>query len=199
MLSGQHETSNLRRTNDGGATWTELGSVPASAGFATYPLVLNATTFLLGTHGGTKSGILRSTDAGATWTQVFTGNMNSAPLVTNGAIYWLVDSGAVLKSTDQGVSWAVVRASGLVSPVSNNMIALLPDGRLATLGRYLLVSADQGVTWTTLGPPFPYVPNGFAYSPFRNAFYIWRWDCDYSTTNAIKENSILKLSLKPAG
>jgi len=37
-----------------------------------------------------------------------------------------------------------------------------------------------------LGDPLPFTANGVTYSAFRNAFYVWQWDCkDVVLPNAI--------------
>jgi hypothetical protein len=56
----------------------------------------------------------------------------------------------------------------------------------------VLVSADRGVTWRSVGPALPIQPNGFAYSRFRNAFYIWYFTCD-SGPNPVPANAIQRL------
>jgi hypothetical protein len=50
----------------------------------------------------------------------------------------------------------------------------------------LIISADQGASWEPLADPLPFTPNGVTYSAFRNAFYVWQWDCeDVVLPNAI--------------
>ena len=77
----------------------------------------------------------------------------------------------------------------------------MPDGRLATLGdRQVLVSADGGESWRPVGPayPFPFVPTGLLFAPARNAFYIWRNDCDRFSDNAVGLDAIQMFSFVPA-
>ncbi len=62
-------------------------------------------------------------------------------------------------------------------------------------GSSVIVSSDEGATWTPVGQPYPpdYIPTGLDYSPFRKAFYIWRFDCDFTTDNPIQPDSILRM------
>jgi hypothetical protein len=41
----------------------------------------------------------------------------------------------------------------------------------------------------------PYMPTGLTFSVFRNAFYVWRFDCDRGGENPIRADSILRLDL----
>ena len=43
----------------------------------------------------------------------------------------------------------------------------------------------------------PINPLGMIYSPFRKAFYIWHFDCDFSTTDPVQPNSIMRLDFDP--
>jgi hypothetical protein len=185
LLSGKHERSNLYRSGDGGATWVDLSStLPTGIGFTTSPLVVNANLFLLGTKGVPTSGIFRSTSAGATWSKVYPGGVAGPALVakSDGAIYWLLDNGnGVIKSTDQWLTWHTVVGPGQISQSSASLIEL-PNGRLATFGSSILVSADHGVTWQPFGPTLPYSPTGIVYAPSRKAFYAWRFDCNSGGT-----------------
>lgn len=50
----------------------------------------------------------------------------------------------------------------------------------------LMMSADHATTWQPVGDALPFKPNGVTYSAFRNAFYVWQWDCkDVVLPNAI--------------
>ena len=52
----------------------------------------------------------------------------------------------------------------------------------------LMASADHGATWTPIGDPLPFKVNGVTYSAFRNAFFVWQWDC----MNAVLPNAIMR-------
>ena len=60
----------------------------------------------------------------------------------------------------------------------------LPDGRIVTVGATTLIaSSDQGANWEPLLDPLPFTPFGVSYSPYRNAFYVWQWDCGMAVMN----------------
>jgi photosystem II stability/assembly factor-like uncharacterized protein len=184
LLAGPHEASQkLYLSTDGGQNWDDWGSrLPAGTGFCTEALVLDAQTFLVGCGGwgGGTLGIQRSVNGGSDWVTVYDKAVSDHGLyASDGAIYWAGMSGGLVKSTDKGLTWASVADGATaiaIHPVE------LPSGKIATVSATdIMVSADKGATWqpVTQGflPYMPNKPNGIAYSRFRKAFYIWRWDC----------------------
>jgi hypothetical protein len=181
LLAGSHEQARkLFRSTDGGATWQDIGmKLPAASGFCTTSLILNSTTMLVGCGGwyGGDPGIYRSTDGGESFQPVSSVGVAGQPLLaSDGTIYWGGhQAGGLYKSTDQGMSFMPVRAPNearSVEPIE------LPDGRIVTVGpSTLIASSNQGATWEPLLDPLPFTPFGVSYSPYRNAFYIWQWDC----------------------
>jgi photosystem II stability/assembly factor-like uncharacterized protein len=196
LLAGPHEqTQRVHKSTNGGTNWSNAGAtIPAGTKFSTEPLVINAQTYLVNSQGyisGTQ-GIYRTINGGASWTQVSTGGAVLPPLVTaNGTIYWNA-GGSLLKSTNQGETWTSV-GNGLhqVRPIQ------LPDGRLASFSNNsIVISANEGVTWTPITPGLPYNnAAGLVYSPQRQAFFVWRWDCG----NVVPANGIQMLSYPVAG
>lgn len=150
-------------------------------GFASEPLVVSASVYLLGTYSwqpNAQSGVFRTTDGGASWQQVEKGAVGGPPLVaSDGSIYWPLQYGAgLVRSTDAGATWTLVTGGGVLA--SSNVVEL-PGGLLASVGRtHLIVTDDGGTTWRGLGPSLP--TNGAAgltYSAQRGSIYIWQWDC----------------------
>ncbi len=185
MLSGGHEQGvaggqGLFLCKDGSGTFADImPQLPAGLGFCTSTLVLDPNDMLVGcanSYKGETPGIVRSADAGATWKVVSTQGGSGQPLLAKeGTIYWAVAGGGMLKSTDQGLTFMQVAdksKTGGIAPFE------LPDGRIVSLGGMsVVVSADKGVTWTSVTKPIPFAPNGLSYSAFRRAFYASHFDC----------------------
>jgi hypothetical protein len=195
LLTGVHEQSGLYRSTDGGETWDDLSSsLDEGIGFTTAPHIIDDDTFLLGTNNGSESGVYRTADGGLTWTRVFDAPIVGRPVVSeDGVITWLLDrGGGTIRSDDDGRTWATTSAGGAIATTATNL-AELPDDVLVTIGsQNLVASEDGGLTWTAVGPALPYVPNGVTYAPLRDAYYIWRSDCSFTTDNPIAPDSIMR-------
>ncbi len=197
LLAGAHESRSVFRSTDGGQSWEDISAgLPAGSGFSSAPLVIDASTYVLGTLKGQKAGIFRTTDGGTTWTRVFDEGVGSAPLVSSvdGTIYFIPDGGGLVASHDQGETWERITSSSRLPASTWPVLIELPDGRLAsTRSDGLILSADGGVTWEFTAP-LPYEPAGLAYAPLRKTFYIWKFDCSFTTDNAIPADAIMQLS-----
>jgi hypothetical protein len=198
LLSGTHEAPDVKRSANSGQSWTSIAAgLPAGIGSASFPLALDAQTYLLGTKNSDGAGVFRTTDAGATWTKVHDGAMAGPPLVatSDGKIYWLLRTGALISSGDKGATWTDAGTSFASAGGDTGYLLELPDGRLATLGATnIVVSSDHGASWRTVGPGLPYKPAGLAYSPFRQTFYIWQSDCDAAAAdNPVPAGAIMRL------
>ena len=176
LLAGAHETKRkLFHSSDGGKTWTDIGmNLPDGSHFSSAPLVLDAQHFLLGACGwgdGT-CGVYASSDGGKTWSSTTTEGPGGRPLWTaNGHLLWSGVWDGMLISDDVGKRWKKVGGAKL-APVE------LPDGRAVAIGSdHLVISSDHGATWSNIGQPLPYAPNGVTYSAAAKTFYIWRNDC----------------------
>jgi hypothetical protein len=159
-------------------------------------MVINRSTYVLGTYSGSQAGIYRTTDGGVTWTLAQAGSIVGRPLVTaDGRIYWLLNTSDLYVSSDQGVSWTLV--SGRT--VTTSAPVELPGGRLGAIagGGRLATSSDGGATWESVGPVMPIKPNGLAYSAARNAFYIWWWDCNFTPPDPVPADAVQRLDLAP--
>jgi hypothetical protein len=202
MLAGGHEQRALYRSVDGGTTWFDISaSLPPGIGFTSYPVAIDSLNHVLGTFRGDNPGIFRSADGGLTWTTVHEGGISGPPLVAGDTIYWLRSGGAgIVVSHDAGKTFQP--AAGRIGGNPKSLI-MLDESRLVTVGEgSLLLSADEGATWTPFGPPLPYQPWGVTYSAERGAFYIWVFTCDFSGAgNPVQPGQILRYEAvaDPAG
>lgn len=193
MISASHEILQFKRSTDGGRTWSDItGDIPRDAGLARAVALLGPTTYLAGTFRGTATGIFRTTDGGASWTRTFTGTVAGPPLVrADGSIWWVLEGSAgVARSIDGGLTWEPAVRSGILSPVATTLVEL-PDGRLASYSRTVVVS-DDGKRWKSVSGSLPFIPAGMTYSPARKAFILWRADCG-DTGIPVAAGSIMQL------
>ncbi len=201
MIATGHEASRkIWKSTNGGASFVEIGSgFPAGTKFTSSCYVIDARTYLVACTGWGQGqgGIWRTADAGTNWTQVCEQmpNMGAPVLRTaKGLFFWgTANGGRLLKGTADGTTWTAVPAPGAkaISPIE------LPGGRIATLGANgILVSADDGATWKTVGerlslPSAYHVLGGLIYSPAGGAFYAWLWDCG----NVVRPDAIWRCDL----
>ena len=200
LVAGVHEQPRVFSSSDGGQTWSERSAgLPPDVGFASFPHVIDATTFLLGTRTGLGSGVFRSTDGGVSWAKVYPAGVSGAPAIApSGRIYWLRDDGGgVIWSDDNGATWSEHLGRGPVGS-GRGSVLVLPDGRLATFGGFnVLLSDDEGTSWRNFGPTLPFAPNGMTFSAQRQAFYVWHFYCDAAQpNNPVNPQSIMRLDLE---
>ena len=122
------------RSTDGGQSWQDISAgLPPNIGFASFPHVIDAQTFLVGTKSGRDSGVFRTADGGATWSRVFAGGVAGPPLLasSDGNLYWLLEQGgALIVSSDAGGTWTEIKSWGPNGGPAGSLTEL-PDGRLA--------------------------------------------------------------------
>ncbi|MCG2767059.1 MAG: hypothetical protein L6435_01580 [Anaerolineae bacterium] len=154
----------LYRTDDSGATWTEVFSYTAEGAYPTVNAVLihptTPSTWLL-SHDGEVNGewgsyIWYSPDDGVTWTEVYS-ITNDYPdsLVASAdptVVYASTWNGNFHRSTDGGETWEAVITDGS----AGRGLVLEPNDTLYTYiytssGSEVRVSTDGGDTWETAG------------------------------------------------
>jgi photosystem II stability/assembly factor-like uncharacterized protein len=202
MLAGGHEIAQtLYKSTDGGMTWTSIGmNLPAGVN-CTFPVVLDAHTYLIGcgASGGGAIGVYRSVDDGTTWTRTTMSGGGAQPLLTkDGAIYFINPGGTgMTRSTDGGKTWTDVTANGVFVPGALQLVEL-PDGRLAAMGsQYVIASADHGHSWVPVSSALPVTMagegiHGLAYSSVRKAFYIWHDTCTFTAPNPVPDDGVMR-------
>jgi photosystem II stability/assembly factor-like uncharacterized protein len=195
LLAAVHESASLLRSTDGGQTWADVSKgLPAGTGYSIAPLVIDASTFLVGTKQGESAGIFRTTDGGTTWTRVFDEGVGTPGLVSaaDGKIYFIAEGGGLISSSDSGETWDQISGPGQLPPGTWPVLIQLPDGRFASTRPEGLIVSSDGITWEFVAP-LPYEPVGLAYAPLRKTFYIWKFDCSFTTDNPIPADAIMKL------
>jgi hypothetical protein len=212
LLAGIRGEPNVYGSTDGGATWSNISSdLPATLGEASFPHVLDASTYLLGTHkgdqvDGASPGIWRTVDGGGTWTQVFDQGVAGPPLASaDGNLYWILDAGGVISSGDDGESWTPLSGQGPAGggqfgDARRARIIETPEGNWVSMSEnFVVVSRDHGASWDTVGPKVPFVDSpvaGFTYSTARQAVYAWQNYCDFEAgLNPVLDQAIMRLDL----
>jgi photosystem II stability/assembly factor-like uncharacterized protein len=164
------------RSSDGGLHWEKIAD-PAALGFGNIIAVARSGAGTL--LAATSTGLYRSTDGGAAWTRTeieakatvpraaakparvsrvtkkettVAAPLNPLHLTSLCALKDAIMAGTeagLYRSTDEGLTWSLVAADGV--PIGNLLSAR--DALALTAGR-LLVSQDDGATWTPRHLPF---------------------------------------------
>jgi len=209
LVAGIRGEPNVFGSTDGGATWSNISNdLPATLGEASFPYVLDASTYLLGAHKGDQGegalpGIWRTVNGGDTWTQVFDQGVAGPPLASaDGNLYWILDAGGVISSADAGTSWTSLpgrgpAGGGQFGDARRARIIETPDGNWVSMSEhFVVVSRDHGASWRTAGPELPFDLAGFTYSTERQAVYAWRNYCDFEAgLNPVLDEAIMRLDL----
>lgn len=162
----------IRKTLDGGTTWTALTTCPAGASGG--GIILADGTILVGATILTDLKIYRSTDAGVTWSTVTVaaGRTNCTPQQLTAA-FWQTALGTVLfmdyrfnaigdkprvyRSIDGGVTWTMVLEPDVTATGAawvhgsltyyNGTCFAIADSTIGTTTCRMYRSIDDGVTW----------------------------------------------------
>ncbi len=160
----------MGESKDSGATWRLLKGPLMSWGEGAAPLVINDTTFIMGT---TQNGIYYTADSGANWEKVAPGsNRNMYKAVTGS--YYLSSGYGVQRSVDGGHTWMQV-------PGAPNSDGLKGDGkRIFTAERdakdgvqpYFVSDEKDGTTWKRMkSPNMKHGAVTFAYDEDHHVMY----------------------------
>ncbi len=182
----------LFKTTDGGKTWANILEISEHTGVNEVhfdprnPDVLYAVAYQRRRHvwtlidGGPESGVYKSTDAGATWRKINKGlpsvdkgriGMTISPVKPD-VLYVIVEAaqgkGGFFRSTDGGENWS--KRSSYVSGSPQYYQEIFADphkyGRIYSLDTFMMVSEDDGKTFTRLGEAFKHVDNhALAFDP----------------------------------
>ena len=162
LLAGIHEQTRVMRSTNGGTTWADISAtLPPGVGFTSYPVAQSASTYLLGTNNGTSSGHLPHHRCGCHMESGLPRRSARHAPRGHGRRLDLLDAlgvGGIVKSTDGGQTWMQVGKDGTVSPLAPYLVEL-PDGRLAAVGRTVVISSDGGTSWRSVGPGTAHLPH----------------------------------------
>ena len=186
LMGGYDEHSRLSdvwRSADGGATWTEVCHAAPWGNRSSHVSVVLAdgTVLVMGGSGnGACDDVWSSADGGATWTQVcehagWSGRRAFAAVVlANGDIVIMGGKGSdsagsndVWKSSDGGATWTEVCGAAPWCERFGHAAVVLSNGNIVMLGSAkhddAWWSADGGVTWTEAAYAAPWSQGaGFA-------------------------------------
>ncbi|MEY2411003.1 MAG: hypothetical protein QOF48_3673, partial [Verrucomicrobiota bacterium] len=170
VLALRHESGGMLTTSeDGGATWTDLGKGFRGLG------VLDRKTFVATKE--KEKGIFRSTDSGATWSLVASNAPIAAvPMVYKGDVYW-PGGRSLWISRDKGMTWT---ESAVPSEILFGPFFGKKAGHFVVVGRTgFQETKDGGKTWELAAP----LPTGFGISRV-GPNYAWDPNADifYAST-----------------
>jgi photosystem II stability/assembly factor-like uncharacterized protein len=166
----------VRRSDDGGATWEIAGSPSNQTTFYPFDLVIDPKTPSTLYAAGYR--IAKSTDRGSTWKELETGGHSgffdlaispSSP----STLYALGDKSLILRSTDGGATWSArLRIARNLLPNAIVVDPLLPKTVYIISEQGIYKTKDGGETWTLFSdsfrgrPAFPLEmsPSGLLYA-----------------------------------
>ncbi|WP_405382274.1 T9SS type A sorting domain-containing protein [Maribacter sp. LLG6340-A2] len=176
----------LHRSIDNGVTWSKVeNGLPA--GHHSYNLhSVNGVLYLQTDVSGT--GLYRSADNGVTWVAT---NINIIQgtiydITSNNSTLYAASNNGIYISTDNGINW-IYKPVDVVGHAAYSILYF--EGKLLLGTDYILVSEDQGDTWTEIDFPGR-GPNGIRHMMVHNnQLYIannaklWTLNADLETFN----------------
>jgi len=150
IVAGLSKSLGIRKTYDGGTTWTSTGAAASFAELVAAEIVeLNNAIYVR-----TLKGIFKSTDMATSFTKL-TGGLPAF----SGSVGSLVENNAVLisaiyliglyMSSDYGVTWTeIIPVGGPTTTYSNNLQVESGYIYMTFTGGIIYRSADNGTTWT---------------------------------------------------
>jgi len=190
-------TSNdgMRRTNNGGTTWTTINSgLPTTGEKSIRAIAVNGSKIYIGTGG---RGVFRSTNDGTNWVAA-NGGIGSVgytfirSVAVKGDTIFAGVNGGVIRSFNNGTSWENVFSNSGLSTV----YALLLNGQTLYAGGGpglnsdggIYVSNDWGQSWSSLNTTFPSIPEVWSLHIANNKLYagtyglsVWSYDLPPAT------------------
>lgn len=146
----RYPSSAIRKTTDGGITWT-TPSYPSSI-----TIKFNSVYFMNGTHGwvvGSEGIIVKTTDSGNTWSPLYFPSarfLDDIFAFNRTLIYVVGQAGVIYKTSNGGSSW-----TPLTVPTSDNFRAVaVPSATTVYVvgGNSVLKSTAGGLGWVNQGP-----------------------------------------------
>ncbi len=153
----------LKRTNDGGISWSEITGIPSTAQLNAISFNSN-TGFVVGTSGS----IYRTLDGGNIWTLCNTGlnlaNVSLSAVSCQGSVCFVGGGGTIIKTTNRGDSWSI-QNSGTIGAIYS--VFFLNSNLGWACGDYgiILKTTDGGISWTNQNVPALYLSSIFFTSP----------------------------------
>jgi photosystem II stability/assembly factor-like uncharacterized protein len=198
----------LKKTTDGGTTWTQL-SLPSGTNVVTDIIVDPETpttvTVSLASRSAVSGGIYRSTDGGSTWSNVGPaaniGELSISALdrSSNRTYYGAgPDAGgySLYKSTDRGSTWTPVATpttSGGAPGIATSPVDPLTVYFLNTSNQRIYKSLDGGANWSDITAGFP---GGYNWS---QAWYDWHINVSRNGSNDVIYVGLIDLVQSPDG